>query len=340
LILKRITDIFILFEVQQSKRGFYKMIRRQFLSLLLLLTILTFHCTHLKNAHQAYEENNYRQVITLCRQAIASDSTDTEAYLLLTKSYHALDSLELALKVIQKTRQLASESPEILSEIVQIHIDLGDRALSQENSRKALSHYDAAESLCPNDTTVLQRMADLHYKEGRLDRAIRKYEELMKVKADSTTASKSISQIKERTEKAESLHLRGMTALKRNKLRTAKSLFSKALKEKPDFTDVRYQLYMTEGHLLFNEGSKNALWDAIAAFGMAGNLHSEAAEPHFRMAQAYEKKNPEEFVNAIDEYETALQLEPEGPHANACKKKIKELKTRKEKLDKFWGRKK
>jgi len=81
LILKRITDIFILFEVQQSKRGFYKMIRRQFLSLLLLLTILTFHCTHLKNAHQAYEENNYRQVITLCRQAIASDSTDTEAYL-------------------------------------------------------------------------------------------------------------------------------------------------------------------------------------------------------------------------------------------------------------------
>lgn len=340
MILKRLNDIFIPYELPRYKQGFYKMIRRPFLFLLMLLTSLTFRCAHLKNAQQAYEENNYRRAITLCRQAIESDSTDIQAYLLLTKSYHALDSLELALEVIQKARQLASESPEILSEIVQIHIDLGDKALSQENSRKALSHYDAAERFRPNDTTVLQRIANLHYKEGRLDKARKKYEELIKFNADSTTVSTSLSQIKARAKEAESLHLQGLTALKKSKLRTAKSLFSKALEVKPDNTDTRYHLYMTEGRLLFKEGSNSALWDAIASFGMAGTLHSEAAEPHFRMAQAYEKKNPEEFVNAIDEYEIALRLEPEGPHANACKKKIKELKTRKQKLDKFWGRKK
>ena len=82
------------------------------------------------------------------------------------------------------------------------------------------------------------------------------------------------------------------------------------------------------------------IWDAIAAFGKAAAIRSEVGEPHFYMARAYEKKDPEEFVNAIEAYEKALQTEPEGPFASACKKKIRELKARKDKLDKFWGRKK
>ena len=117
-------------------------------------------------------------------------------------------------------------------------------------------------------------------------------------------------------------------------------MFCKAIKLKADFDDARYHLLMVEGRLEFKKATKKSYWDAIDAFGRAAALKSNAAEPHFRLAQAYEKKDPDEFVNAIDEYEAALRLEPDGPFSKASQKKVKELKARKEKMDKFWGRKK
>ncbi len=311
-----------------------------YLSILCLLIVLPFHCTHLNEARDAFAEKDYRQAINLCKRTIDSDSTDAEAYTLLGKSYHALDSLNLALEATKRAHKLKPNSSEILKEYTQIHIDLGDQALSKENVRKALSHYSSAETLLPNHVNTLQRIADLYFGLGWLDKAQSKYENLLQLTQDSTLALAKLSEIEKRSQKAHSFYRQGLNALKRKKLQTAKLLFSKALKEKSDFTDARYHLHVTEGRLLFTKGPKSALWDAIEAFGKAASLRSEAAEPHFRMAQAYEKKDPDEFINAIDEYETALRLEPKGPFAETCKKRTRELKKRKDKLERFWGRKK
>ena len=308
------------------------------LSLAIILIIHLFYCVHLKNARNAYEAKDYGQVIALCREAIASDSTDVEAYLLMGKSYRALDSLDQALMTIKSAYQLQPESPEAIAELTRTYISLGDHALSGDRKRQALEYFNAAESLNPNQPTALIRLADLHFGQGDLDMARSKYEKFISLAPDSSVSVR-LGEIEDRTRKASSFYDKGLAALKRNRLKTARSMFDKAVKLKADFDDARYHLLIAEGRLQYKKATKKSYWDAIDAFGRAAALKSDAAEPHFRLAQAYEKKNPDEFTNAIDEYETALRLEPNGPFSGVCRKKAKELKKRKEKLDKFWGRK-
>jgi len=314
--------------------------KHPFISLLLLLiSALSFYCAHLKEAHRSFEENDFRRTIMLCKKALMTDSTDVEATLLLSKSYRALDSLDLALSTIKDAYRLQPESPQIQAEYTQVYIDLGDRAIKHERLSQALELYRSAESMDPKHGGILQRMANLYYDRGELDEAKAMYERLLSTVSDST-AVQSLAVITERVRKAGSLYAQGVKAYDTRRYRTAKSYFTKSLKEKADQTNARYYLSLTEGHLLFNNASKKMVWDAIAAFGKAAAIRSEIGEPHFYMARAYEKKDPEEFVNAIEAYDKALQIEPEGPFASACKKKIRELKARKDKLDKFWGRKK
>ena len=182
-------------------------------------------------------------------------------------------------------------------------------------------------------------MGDLYFKLGEFDQATIYYEKLLSIVSDSL-ATVRLSEIKKKTQNAYVLHEQGLNALRKGNFKTAKTLFTKAIKEKSNFKEAQYHLLLAVGSLSYKMATKKSCWDAIEAFGKAAAIRSETAEPHYRMARAYERKDPNEFVNAIEEYEMALRLEPEGPFANECKKKIRELKTRKEKLDKFWGRKK
>ena len=307
------------------------------LTFILILALIVF-CAHLKNARNAYEAKDYRQVITLCREAITSDSTDADAYLLMGRSYRALDSLDQALTAIKSAYQLQPESPETIAELTRTYIALGDHALSGDRKRQAIEYFNATESLNPSHPTALLRLADLHFDQGDLDMARSKYEKLVSIAPDSSVSAR-LAEIEDRTQKASSFYDKGLAALKKNRLKTAKSMFDKAVKLKADFIDARYYLLIAEGRLQYKKATKKSYWDAIDAFGRAAAIKSDAAEPHFHLAQAYEKKDPDEFVNAIDEYETVLRLEPDGPFSGVSRKKVKELKARKEKMDKFWGRK-
>ena len=99
------------------------------------------------------------------------------------------------------------------------------------------------------------------------------------------------------------------------------------------------RLLYEAGQYVYKQGAKGKLWDAIVALGNAATYRETAAEPHYYMGLAYEKKDKDEYDNAIAAYEKALTLEPNGPKAAICKKKIRDLKKHKEKMDKFWGRK-
>jgi len=305
----------------------------------IILFMIIMQCAHLNDARKAYDEQNDTRVIQLCRRAIASDSTDVDAYLLLAKSYRRVDSLDMALRTIQTAYRLDSESPEILDVYIGTLIDLGQRAASEDKHRDAMAYFESAESLSPENPDVLRPMADLYFQQGELDKAEEMYKKLNTIFSDSTVTQK-LAEIEKHSQDAASLFEKGLKAYKNGRFKTSKSFCTKALKVKVDHADARYLLLMADGRLHVKKATKKSYWDAIDAFGKAAGLRSDAAEPHFRMAQAYEKKDPDEFVNAIDAYEMALKLEPDGAFAKVCKKKIKELKTRKEKLDKFWGRKK
>jgi tetratricopeptide (TPR) repeat protein len=245
----------------------------------------------------------------------------------------------MALSTIKTAYRLDAGSPEILDVYIGTLVDLGQQAVSEDKHHDAMIYFESAESLSPQNTDVLRPMADLYFQQGELDKAGDIYERINTIISDSTV-TKRLAEIEKRSQDAASLFEKGLKAYKNGRFKTSKSFCNKALQVKVDLTVARYLLLMADGRLHVKRATKKSYWDAIDAFGKAAGFRSDAAEPHFRMAQAYEKKDPDEFVNAIDAYEMALKLEPDGAFAKVCKKKIKELKTRKEKLDKFWGRKK
>ena len=306
---------------------------------LLVASMCIIHCAHLKEAQDAYKKEDYASAIRLCKQAIAADSTDTQAFRLLSKCYLAFDSLKAALGMIERAHQLQPESAAIIREKCRIHLASGNQFLSRQNHVAALSHFRSAEKLCPDNTTAVLGAANVYFEIGRLEEAQSRYQKSHRALEDTAFVRKRLVDIEERTRKAQVLYQQGRDALDRNRLKTAKNRFEKAVEEKADFPDAQYHLSMTEGKLLYRQGSKSAMWDAVEVFGKAASIRPDSAEPHFWLAQAYEKKDRDEFTNAIDEYQTALTLEPDGPRADTCKKKIADLKKRKEKLDKFWGRK-
>ena len=118
----------------------------------------------------------------------------------------------------------------------------------------------------------------------------------------------------------------------------AKAIFTQALEIKPDFSDAKYSLHIATGLRLYKKGSKAALWGAIMEFGYAAALRPDSAEPHFLSARAYDKKDRNEFDNAIREYELAAEIEPNSELAKKSTKKAKELKARRQKLKEFWGK--
>ena len=197
--------------------------KHPFISLLLLLiSALSFYCAHLKEAHRSFEENDFRRTIMLCKKALMTDSTDVEATLLLSKSYRALDSLDLALSTIKDAYRLQPESPQIQAEYTQVYIDLGDRAIKHERLSQALELYRSAESMDPKHGGILQRMANLYYDRGELDEAKAMYERLLSTVSDST-AVQSLAVITERVRKAGSLYAQGVKAYDTRRYRTAKS---------------------------------------------------------------------------------------------------------------------
>ena len=95
---------------------------------------------------------------------------------------------------------------------------------------------------------------------------------------------------------------------------------------------------MARGKILNKKGSKGQLWDAIEAFGNAMMLKPDLAEPHYFLGISYEKKDRNEFDNAINEFKIALEKDPSGQFSKSCRKKIKDLTTRRDKMKKFWGK--
>ena len=297
-------------------------------------------CSHLKEAYTAFEAEDFTKTIGLTQRAVAADSTDIDAYLLLIRSYCNVDSLDRALETALTARRQNPGSKAIDNETANVYVALGDLALAEQRPQLALSSFLNAEDLSEGRLHVLRRTADLYFNLGRLDPAKERYSQILQSEKDTSGVRERIHEIDDLIHRANGWFSKGMKSYRESRFKTARSHFDQALELKSDFDDAAYFGWMSEGRVLMSRGSQRALWDAISAFGKASGIRPQSAEPYVHMAQAYERKDDDEFVNAIDAYETALKLDPEGPDAPFITKRLDIVKKRKEKLDKFWGRKK
>lgn len=321
---------------------------KRILATVLSVLLLLGGCvsTTLKEAHTAYEGNRYVETIALCRQAIANDSTDIQAYLLLSKAYRRTDSLRQALYTVNKARKIQAGNGDLQAETARVYRAMGQAEINDGQDALAVKHLEVAAEYAPKDTAIVHLLAEANWNLGRMDEAQKHYEALLEAGADTSQIQPRLRAIEGRVETAEARLKKAVVAYNAGKLQTAKKLLDQVLQAKADDEDALYYHYMTEGRLLYEagqyvykQGAKGKLWDAIVALGNAATYRETAAEPHYYMGLAYEKKDKDEYDNAIAAYEKALTLEPNGPKAATCKKKINDLKKHKEKMDKFWGRK-
>lgn len=315
------------------------MFKRLFLFEILLISFFfLLQCAHLEDAKQAYQNQNYKKTILLCKQAIEADSSDSEASLLLAQCYQMLNQPDSVYQTLNRHSKTILQDPNKKSDLIDLYLFVAQKAYDKNQLRRTYEAINQAESYQPDALTQQIQIAEFYYQDQQINKAKERFEAILADNPENITAKKYIEEIKERTTQAEVWVKKARASYKKGHFKTTQKQCTEALTLKPDDNDAKYYLNLAKGSDLLRRGDASNLWDAIEFFGQAMALKPERAEPHYRMAQAYEKKDEHEFINAIDSYKEALRLDPEGPFAATCKKKIKALTQRKEKLDRFWGR--
>jgi len=305
----------------------------------ILLTGIFFilGCAHLKQAEQYFDAGQYRDTIQLCQHAVKEDSLDVKAYALMGQAFMALQKPDSSLLAFNQASRLAPDNRFYKQQIFILYNRLGDNLFAEGKYYKAIAHYEQALEYTVTPDSVNEKIGDSYYMAGKHDKALAEFTKIIN-SDDSVKVADKIANIKTAEDEARK-HLQTAKALiVKKQYDKAKNRLKKALEIKPDFTEAKYNLHMATGLRLYRKGAKSTLWDAIEQFGYASVLYPNLGEPHYYMAMSYNKKDKNEYSNAISEFELSIQVEPEGKYAKLSAKKIKELKARRKKMREFLSR--
>jgi tetratricopeptide (TPR) repeat protein len=301
----------------------------------LLILLMCFSCGHLKEARKSLEAGGYDQTIAMCLTAVNEDSLDYRAWFLLGQAYLAKGNLDSALFAVTMAQETDTTGFEYQESIFEITVRQGDRLLSSGDWRKALERYESALAIYPDSPSVVHKIGDAFFAGRQYDKARDEYQKGL-TSADSAIVAAKIARIDSLTGESGNLVERGVALLKNREYERAKSLFEQALEIKPDDVDARYHRHIAWGLRLYKKGSKSALWDAIEEFGYAATLKPHLGEPLYYMGLSYNKKDRNEFDNAIETLEKAVAVESDGPFAQQAAQMAMELRLRRKKLRDFW----
>ncbi|HDP97793.1 MAG TPA: tetratricopeptide repeat protein [bacterium] len=308
---------------------------------LFFMLLLLVGCATMKQAHQLFDQGNYQAAINECRRAIEADSLNAEAYLILGKSHRALGQYDLAVRNLSRAYHITPVSKitnQAKDELAAIHLQLGDDALAEKNYHQALTEYRITLELDSTNYRANFQLAVAYQQNHWLDKADYYFKKAASAGFDEQEVAARLAQIDSLTQLANEHFERGKQFYLRKSYVSAARELERATMLKQDHSDANYFYHIATGKTLYRKGGKSNLWDAIEHFGKAMMIRFDSAEPHFFMAQAYEKKDGNEFDNAISEYQLALEKEPAGPLANSCRKKIRVLTGRRDKMKQFWGK--
>lgn len=314
---------------------------RRFL-LLLTVVLLLGGCAagQLGMAKKEVAVGNHQQAIALLRAELQRDSTNVVAYELLGASYEQLHYPDSAIGVYSMLLQLQPEHEAAKQGLGRSHLTLANAARDSGAFRDALDHYARAGEFAPQNAAIYLGRGQTYLRLSRLQKASADFEQALALSPGDNAAQLALEQVQRQRGEAEAQYKRGAALYEKSRWGAATTALEQAVAIDADDKEVRYLLHMARGRRLYQKGSTAALWDAIVEFGEATNARPNAAAPHYFMGQAYEKKDRNDFVQPIDCYKKALVSEPESSLAKKAQQRIDYLTARKEKLEKFWGKKK
>jgi len=293
--------------------------------------------TTARKAERLAQAGNTASARQLLHEALAKDSTNVSLWRALATLEDTTGHPRRAAKAYQRLLELQPENSQARQGLVRSYLAVADSQIAHGNRVAARDTLELALKVDSTCGTCWERLGDTYLaidfaRTARTyySKAVAAGDSSARAKLDSTTA---------RIERARQLGSRGEKLYARGRWSPAAQVLEQALKLDAENDSVAYRLHMSRGRRLYKRGSVKDLWAAISEFGHAAALRPKSAEPHYWLARSYHKKDKNEFVNAIEEYQKAAELEPNSKLGKLSARKARELKAWKKKLDDFWGRK-
>jgi tetratricopeptide (TPR) repeat protein len=304
-------------------------------ALLFILFILS--CTQIKVANDFYKEGDYRKTVSTCKSILKTDSTKADVYYLLGRSYVHLGKTDSALYAFEKAVAVEPDNGKFREKYYGTLIEYG-KTYMWDQPDSAIIYFGKAAQIDTTNPIAFEKKSDAYFALDKYEMAISGYHKSLALAGDTVRVQKKLAQIDSIATLAEAYLSKGMDALDQKKYEKAKQLFQAALDQNPALKQAKYQLYIATGLRLYKQGSDEALWDALDNFGRASLLFPEKGEPHYYSGLAYNKKDRNEYVNAIEAFEKAVAVEPDGEWAAEAQEQAEKIRALKKKMDEFWGR--
>ena len=128
----------------------------------------------------------------------------------------------------------------------------------------------------------------------------------------------------------------GLNAISKKNYSKAIVHFSKALYISKDDTLAKYNLLLCEGHLHYQTGKKDKLWESIQKFYRAAQLQAKLGEPHYYIGRSYQRIGNQDFDLIIESYNKALSLNLENGLRLLVEEERDLIMNREERLINFW----
>ena len=128
----------------------------------------------------------------------------------------------------------------------------------------------------------------------------------------------------------------GISSMGEKNYEVAINHFLESISILPNDSIVEYNKLMAEGHLLFESGNKNNLWDAIEKYSQATQKYRVAGEPYYYMGLAYKKLGDKDFDLIIESFNNALTRTLSSQQRAIIEIEKKQVSNREKKLKNFW----
>ncbi len=174
---------------------------------------------------------------------------------------------------------------------VEANINLGSALLQKGNVGEAISHFQKALQISPDFAGAHNNLGNALLKMGRVDEAIAHYQRALQINPNSVEAHNNL----------------GSALLQMGSVDEAIAHYQKALEIEPDNADAHYNL----GTALFQKGKVD---EAIAHYQKALEIEPDNADAHYNLGIALFQKG--KVDEAIAHYQKALEINPGSAEAH------------------------
>ncbi|MBN1894520.1 tetratricopeptide repeat protein [bacterium] len=302
-----------------------------------MILVLFCFCGATRKAGDSFRAGDYREARRLCLEALRSDSTDIDSWILLGRTLAALDSTDRALAVFRSAYRLYPENKKIPVEAASLYLKLASLAESRKDTAAQRSFYTEALRWQPLHPGAIEKLVSLDEAQGKLKAAAERVEILIRHAPDPGPWIAKQNQLESGIRLAQEEYETGRQLLENRDFPGAEAHFEAALRIFSAWPECAYALHWTRGTRLYQEGKSKSLKASIDHFRKASALKPQEPDPYYWIGKAYERVDPNGFDLILEAYRTFLRFESSGPRAGEISERIRSLSEKKKKWDAFWG---